>query len=94
MDTNLKNVVIACEQNATSSLSMLVPSVINASAVVPQYKYKNLCRAKVPLFSICVATKSIDCANYLIHHGANIEAEDGLGVYFQFILDQFTGHAY
>lgn len=82
MNADLQAAVKYCEQNNAAALSHIVPSVVAASSVVPQYRYKNLNRSKVPLISICTAAKAIDCAKVLLLNGANIEAEDGLGVCF------------
>lgn len=67
-----------CEQNKETSLALLLKNTSLVKSVVEQYKFKTICRTNVPLLSIAIGSKSLDCVKLLIKNGADIESPDGI----------------
>lgn len=76
IDDPIQLAVNFCETNKPVELTNIIRSGINVNTIVPQYKFKNVRRTKVPLISIAVSCNSLDCVKRLVQLNADIEAQD------------------
>jgi hypothetical protein len=71
-----------CRSNNAKLLLQLIQTEAAANSVIPQFKHRMICRARVPLLSVAAAYGSPECVVALLDRKAKVDAEDGIGVRF------------